>query len=710
MAIVKMNKFTLLTFESKKEELLRRLQGFSNVEFINLQDENILEANEELQSLSKDSIDSNIAKYEEDLSKAKMTLDFLTSYMPKKSGLKALEDDKENLTIDELEKAVKSINWNEIYAKVKEKEDELHSIESKITKLEGEIEVLTPWQALDISFEALNELDKVSTFVGSISKQYEEQLTESLDTEYVEIISRGNNDINVVVVALKERHDEVLNLLRGFGFSSFKSEYNEIPQVVITNHAHEIEELKSKIFFVKEEVASFEEDYKKMKLVYDYLTNAVLRYKASNNFLRTTNTVAIQGWCEVEKNEELQKICKKVLGATLIAVLLASFNMSLAVSQTDINNQKSQQQENNNKIKETEQKKEEVKEIKDETLKEVEQLNSQITDYQGQITSLDAQISDANTKIKEQETKLAQAQKDYQEQQDTLEKRIVAVYESGETSYLDVLLSSEGLTDFISNYYLVSEVTQYDTEMLQEIQKQKEEIENAKKEIENSKNELTTAKASKESVAVQLKDAKAQKDAKVSALSAEEQQLQQQIAELQKDNEAIDKEIRSMQAQIEAARKAAEEAKKNNNKSNSNSGSNSGTSSAGFIRPVNSYITTGMYYSSGSYHGAVDFGAGGVSGMPIYAVADGVVMKTAALTTSYGNYIIIYHPSSNLFTLYAHGQAGSISVSQGQTVKQGQQIMRVGSTGNSTGPHLHFEVRTYPGYYSNRVNPANYLP
>ena len=118
MAIVKMNKFTLLTFESKKEELLRKLQGFSNVEFINLQDENLLEANEELKSLSKDEIDSNIAKYEEDLSKAKTTLDFLTNYMPKKSGLKALEDDKEDLTIDELDSAVKNINWNEIYEKV----------------------------------------------------------------------------------------------------------------------------------------------------------------------------------------------------------------------------------------------------------------------------------------------------------------------------------------------------------------------------------------------------------------------------------------------------------------------------------------------------------------------------------------------------------------------------------------------------------------
>ena len=114
-------------------------------------------------------------------------------------------------------------------------------------------------------------------------------------------------------MSLNERRDEVLNILRGFGFSSFKSELNEVPKVAITNYAHEIEELKSKTFFVKEEVASFEEDYKKMKLVYDYLMNAVLRYKASNNFLRTTNTVTIQGWCEVEKNDELQNICKEVL-------------------------------------------------------------------------------------------------------------------------------------------------------------------------------------------------------------------------------------------------------------------------------------------------------------------------------------------------------------------------------------------------------------
>ena len=387
----------------------------------------------------------------------------------------------------------------------------------------------------------------------------------------------------------------------------------------------------------------------------------------------------------------MKNICKKLVGVLLITILLSSFNISLAVTESDISEQENLQKENDNKIKETQQKKEEVQEIKDQTLKEVEELNSQITEYQGQISSLESQINEANTKIKESEEKLAQAENDYQEQQKTLEQRIVAVYEAGETSFLDVLLSSESLTDFISNYYLISEVTQYDTEMLQKIQEQKEEIEVAKKELEDNKNELTTAKASKESVAVQLKNAKSEKDAKVSQLSAEEQQLQSQIAELQKDNEAIDKKIQSMQAQIEAARKAAEEeAKKNQSNSgsnNSNSSSNSGTSSAGFIKPVNSYVTTGMYYSSGSYHVAVDFGASGINGMPVYAVADGIVVTTQALTTSYGNYIILYHPSSNLYTLYAHGQAGSISVSQGQSVKQGQQLMRVGSNGNSTGPH-----------------------
>ena len=407
----------------------------------------------------------------------------------------------------------------------------------------------------------------------------------------------------------------------------------------------------------------------------------------------------------------MKNIVQKIIVITIISILLLYTN-TLIVSNAanEISNYQAEQKQNESKITETQEKMKEVEKIKDETLKEVEKLNVQISDYEGQIETLDEQIVSTNKKIEDAQTKLQKAQKDYENQEKLLKERLVASYEAGETSYLDFLLSSESLTDLISNYYLVEEIASYDAELLDKIEKEKKEIEQAKQTLENSKKELATQKASKQSVSLQLKTSKSEKDKYVSQLSEEEKQLQSRIDQLKKDNQSIDAKIKAKQAEIEAALKRQQGQNRNNSNSGSNnSSSNSGTSSSGFIKPVNSYVTTGMYYSSGAYHGAVDFGAAGVNGMPVYAAADGIVHTTAALTTSYGNYVIIAH-YNGLYTLYAHGQAGSICVSEGQAVKQGQQIMRVGSTGNSTGPHLHFEVRRSPGTYSCRVNPLTYLP
>lgn len=407
----------------------------------------------------------------------------------------------------------------------------------------------------------------------------------------------------------------------------------------------------------------------------------------------------------------MKNIVQKIIVITIISILLLYTN-TLIVSNAanEISNYQAEQKQNESKITETQEKMKEVEKIKDETLKEVEKLNVQISDYEGQIETLDEQIVSTNKKIEDAQTKLQKTQKDYENQEKLLKERLVASYEAGETSYLDFLLSSESLTDLISNYYLVEEIASYDAELLDKIEKEKKEIEQAKQTLENSKKELATQKASKQSVSLQLKTSKSEKDKYVSQLSEEEKQLQSRIDQLKKDNQSIDAKIRAKQAEIEAALKRQQEQNRNNSNSGSNnSSSNSGTSSSGFIKPVNSYVTTGMYYSSGAYHGAVDFGAAGVNGMPVYAAADGIVHTTAALTTSYGNYVIIAH-YNGLYTLYAHGQAGSICVSEGQAVKKGQQIMRVGSTGNSTGPHLHFEVRKSPGTYSCRVNPLSYLP
>lgn len=414
----------------------------------------------------------------------------------------------------------------------------------------------------------------------------------------------------------------------------------------------------------------------------------------------------------------------KIVGILIIAVFLLHSNVMLAASSEETK-LKNEQNEINKDKEEAENELKEVQQQKSETVKQVEQLSTQISEYQTQIDTLDSQISELNTKIQESEKKINKAQEDYTKQEELLNARLVATYEAGETSYLDFLLSSESITDFISNYYLVTEVATSDTELLEKIQKQKQEIEEEKKSLENSKQELATSKTSKQNLSTQLQTAKKEKNQQVAKLSEEEKEIQKHIEELSSASAQIEKEIKAAQQRY-AAQIAALNQKKQSSNSNtagssntggnansggsSNTGGSANTGGSGVLqRPVNSgKISAAMYYpSSGAYHGALDYDV--PSGTPVYAAADGVVMKIANLATSYGTYVVIQH-AGNLQTWYAHGTSGSICVSQGQTVSKGQLIMKSGNTGNSQGPHLHFEVRVAPYNYSTcRVDPRNYF-
>lgn len=403
----------------------------------------------------------------------------------------------------------------------------------------------------------------------------------------------------------------------------------------------------------------------------------------------------------------MKKIVVKIVGVLIVAIILVQNTVVIAASQSQLNNQKDQ---NNEKIGEYKDQQKEIEAEKSKTVKEVEDISSKIDEYENQIAELDGKIGTLNSQIEESQNNLNKAQEDFDKQEKLMEARLVAVQEQGDTSFLDVLLSSENIVDLISRYYFVTELVSADTELLEGIKKQKEEIQRAKEKLEASKKELDTAKASKQGISTQLKTAKSQKDQQVAQLTEDEKALQAKIDELNQSNKEIDKKI---QEEIRKAQEAA-----NNNNGSGSSGGNvqiSSPSAAGFILPVpvayKSPITAKMYYpSSGRYHGAYDFGAGGINGQPVYAVADGTVVISENLgNRSYGNYILINH-NNGLFTLYAHGQDGSRMVSAGQKVKQGQQIMRVGNTGNSSGPHLHFEVRKYPGTSANRVDPGPYLP
>ena len=392
----------------------------------------------------------------------------------------------------------------------------------------------------------------------------------------------------------------------------------------------------------------------------------------------------------------MKKIGLKIVGIILIAVVILQFNIVMAATKSELN---ASSNETDQKIEEAKEELENINTEKSETLQQVEDLIMQISSAQSEIDDLNTKIADMNTQIEEAQNKLNEKQEEYDDKEELLEKRLVAAYEAGETSYLDVLLSSSSLTDLISNYYMISEITQSDMELMEKIKKEQEEIETAKQTLETSKQELDSVKAEKQQKATELQNAKSQKDSYVAQLDEQEKNTQAELEQFEQDK-------REIQAELE---KIARQEAANAGSSNVSNITNN-PSSSGYIRPVVGYsITTGWMGYSG--HTGVDFSGSGISGKPVLAAKAGTVVTSTALRNSngtyrsYGEYIVITHHDGTM-TLYAHGAPGSRLVIPGQTVSQGQQIMSVGTTGNSTGYHLHFEVRVN----GRPVNPTPYLP
>ena len=403
----------------------------------------------------------------------------------------------------------------------------------------------------------------------------------------------------------------------------------------------------------------------------------------------------------------MKKTLSMILGVLITIVLLMNHVEVLAKSaeQEELENEKSKV---NSQIKEAQEKQEQLEAEKSETMKTVESLITQISSVQKEVDELESKISDLQTEISSRERDIEQKEEEYNEQEKLLDARIVALYKSGDTSYLDVLLTSSSITDFLAKYYMAEELINYDKELMQSIKQQKADIEAEKTQLEADKKELDTSLAQTEQKKTSLKSLKNEKEDYVDQLTAEEKEVQEEIEELEEENRKIANEIKEAQIRYQ---KQLEELEKNNSGS-----SNSQSGSGYFIRPVSSGpITATAYYSSGKFHGAVDYGVS--VGTPVKAAADGVVMTTKNLSSSYGTYVVIQH-ANGLQTYYAHGKSGSISVEPGEIVKQGQQIMLSGNTGNSSGPHLHFEVRKSPYNYSysakaygqdSRVDPLQYL-
>ena len=392
----------------------------------------------------------------------------------------------------------------------------------------------------------------------------------------------------------------------------------------------------------------------------------------------------------------------KIIGIALVVILLMQNSLYALTEKEQLEKEKSKI---NNQLEEMEKKQDELEKQKSTALKAVENVIGQISSSQKEIDTLQNQINALQEQIKTKESDILQKQEEYTEQESLLNSRLVAIYKNGNTSYLDMLLKSSNVSDFLAKYYLASELIECDKELIQTTKEQKAQIESEKAELENNKKQLEQSRAQEEQKQKELENLQKEKQNYADKLSAEEKEVQKEIEELETFNREVDRKIKEAE---EKYRKQLEALK-----------NNSGSTAAGsgfFIKPISGgRQTANGYYSDGRYHGAVDWAV--ASGTTVVAAADGVVMTTANLSGSYGTYVVIRH-ANGLQSYYAHGTKGSIVVSPGDTVKQGQKIMLSGNTGNSSGPHLHFEVRKSPYNYSysataygqdSRVNPNNYM-
>lgn len=356
---------------------------------------------------------------------------------------------------------------------------------------------------------------------------------------------------------------------------------------------------------------------------------------------------------------------------------------------------------------------EEKKEI-ETTLKELEGLEQDAASYiknldtsldslNKQVNALQSQMSAKEEEIKAASEELEAAKTTVSRQYEDMKLRIQYMYEKGETSYIDLLFKSGDLTQLFNRAEYISSIVAYDRRMLENYKRSKEEVEQREQVLLAEREELAAFEAATSKKQQEVESLISKKNAdlavyqnKINDGRNSLKELNQDIAEQEKRIEAMEAEIRKKE---EEARKAAQKAGKTYN-----------TVAIGNIKfiwpcPSSSKITSGFgdrdspTEGASTNHKGIDVSA--PTGSDIVAAASGTV-TISTYSYSAGNYIMIHH-GGGVYTVYMH--CSELLVSAGQEVSQGQVIAKVGSTGYSTGPHLHFGIRVDGSY----VNPAKYV-
>lgn len=373
-----------------------------------------------------------------------------------------------------------------------------------------------------------------------------------------------------------------------------------------------------------------------------------------------------------------QSLISLILAFTMLGALMlpayADQISDLQWQQEQVSRDMSQQQNHIQQVKNQEK----------SMLGKIGELEKNMSNTQAEINILDDKIAHLNSNITKTSEEIEQRAEELDQQTEILGERLVFLYEEGDISYLEVLLEAEDLNDFLTRYEMMNSIVDQDKEMIASISKQRDELERKKSDLDVQKEQLEFALQSQEKEKKVLVGQVADKKGMLSTLKQERKEREKALKELEETSNQLERMIRQIQGGSSAAL---------------------GTGVYTWPTPGWKGITSpyGMRWhpilNQRKMHTGVDIGAPG--GASIVAADSGTVI-TAGWMGGYGQVVVIDH-GKGMSTLYAH--QSKILVSKGEVVAKGQTIGKVGSTGWSTGPHLHFEVRINGAH----TNPMNYI-
>ena len=336
---------------------------------------------------------------------------------------------------------------------------------------------------------------------------------------------------------------------------------------------------------------------------------------------------------------------------------------------------------------------EDLRDSKGDIESKVTELNQQLIDISARITDLENQLTAKSEDIQETKDELAGAKEREAQQYADMKVRIQFMYENGQTSYLEALLSSRNISEFLNSADYIAQIQSYDRQKLTEYQDTVESIVNLEAQLEQEYTDLEALKSTVESNKATVAAMMRQKESELADISGD-------IEDAQSDADYYAAEIQAQEELIAAIKRAEAEKAAAGGEEHPYTGGAFRWPCPSSTRVTSDYGTRVSPMSgASSNHKGIDIGAS--SGADIIAAADGTV-TAASYSSAAGNYVMIDH-GGGLYTVYMH--ASSLLVSPGQTVSAGDVIAKVGSTGISTGSHLHFGVSLNGSY----VSPWSYL-